>query len=205
MRETKGLKQKAVKGVVWKAAQKYSMTFINFVSDIRLARLLTPYDFGCIGMLAIFMILAETFIDSGFGSALIQKKQPTPTDYSTIFYWNLGMSFLLYSVLYFGAPFVAKFYNIPLLCSILRVQGLILFVYAFNVVQHNQLKKSLRFKTLAVVYIIASVISLSVTIVMAYQGFGVWSLVAKNLISAVLVSIIFWFFVKWRPKLVFSW
>lgn len=205
MRETKGLKQKAVKGVVWTAAQKYSMTFINFVSDIILARLLTPYDFGCIGMLAIFMILAETFIDSGFGSALIQKKQPTPTDYSTIFYWNLGMSFLLYSVLYFGAPFVAKFYNIPLLCSILRVQGLILFVYAFNVVQHNQLKKSLRFKTLAVVYIIASVISLSVTIVMAYQGFGVWSLVAKNLISAALVSIIFWFFVKWRPKLVFSW
>ena len=206
MSETKkGLKQKAVKGVLWTAAQKYSITFISFVSDIILARLLTPYDFGCIGMLAIFMILAETFIDSGFGSALIQKKQPTLTDYSTIFYWNLGMSVLLYAILFFGAPAVARFFKIPQLCSILRVQGLILFVYAFNVVQHNQLKKKLEFRTIATVNIIASVVALSVTIVMAYQGFGVWSLVAKNLISASIVSIIFWFFVKWRPKLVFSW
>lgn len=205
MSKTKGLKQKAAKGVIWTAVQKYSMMLINFVSDIILARLLTPYDFGCIGMLAIFMILAETFIDGGFGSALIQKKQPNQTDYSTIFYWNLGMSVILYAILYFGAPTIARFYKIPLLSSVLRVQGLILFVYAFNMVQHNQLKKKLDFKTLAIVNVIASVVSLSVTIVLAYQGFGVWSLVAKNLISATLVSIIFWFFVKWRPKLIFSW
>ena len=205
MSETKGLKQKATKGMVWSAAQKYSMMLINFVSDIILARLLTPYDFGCIGMLHIFMILAETIIDGGFGSALIQKKQPTQTDYSTIFYWNLGMSVLMYVVLFFSAPLIAKFYHISLLCSVLRVQGIVLFIYAFNIIQFNQLKKKLDFKTLAIVNIMASVVSLGVTIIMAYKGFGVWSLVAKNLISAAIVSFVFWFYVKWRPKLVFSW
>lgn len=205
MDETKGLKQKAATGMLWSALQKYSMMFINFVSDIILARLLTPDDFGCIGMLAIFMVLAETFIDGGFGSALIQKKQPSQTDYSTIFYWNMGMSVILYAILFLGAPAVARFYKIPQLCSILRVQGLILFVYAFNVVQRNQLKKKLDFRTLAIVNVIASLVALTVTIIMAYQGLGVWSLVAKNLISAVLVSVVFWFFVKWRPIWVFSW
>ena len=87
-----GLKQKAVKGVVWTALQRYSTMFIQFISGIILARLLTPYDYGCIGMLMIFMLLAESFIDGGFGSALIQKKNPTQTDYSTIFFWNMGLN-----------------------------------------------------------------------------------------------------------------
>ena len=120
----KNLKQKAVSGVIWSAMQKYSTMLIQFVSGIILARLLTPYDYGCIGMLMIFMLLAESFIDGGFGSALIQKKQPTQTDYSTIFFWNLGMAVLLYAVLYASAPYIARFYNIPLLCNVLRVQGI---------------------------------------------------------------------------------
>ena len=205
MSATKGLKQKAATGLAWSALQKYSMMFINFVSDIILARLLSPDDFGCIGMLAIFMVLAETFINGGFGAALIQKKDPTQVDYSTVFFWNMGMSVILYAILFFGAPTVASFYKIPQLCSILRVQGLILFVYAFNEVQQNQLKKKLDFKTLAIVNVIACLVALTATIIMAYQGFGVWSLVARNLISAALVSLIFWFFVKWRPVWTFSW
>lgn len=203
--ETKGLRQKAAFGMMWSAFQKYSMMFINFISDIILARLLTPYDFGCIGMLAIFMILAETFIDGGFGSALIQKKQPTQIDYSTIFYWNLLISAVLYAILYLGAPAVAAFYNTPLLCNILRIQGIVLFIYAFNIIQHNQLKKNLKFKSIAFVNVVASVVSLIVTIIMAYRGLGVWSLVAKNLISASLISIIFWFYLRWRPAWAFSW
>ena len=131
MSETKGLKHKAAAGMVWTAVQKYSKMLISFVSDIILARLLTPYDFGCIGMLAIFMALAETFVDGGFGSALIQKKQPTQEDYSTIFFWNLGMSVLLYAIMFLSAPAIARFYGIPILCSVLRVQGIILFFYAF--------------------------------------------------------------------------
>jgi O-antigen/teichoic acid export membrane protein len=201
----KNLKQKAVKGVIWSALQKYSTMLIQFVSGIILARLLTPYDYGCIGMLMIFMLLAESFIDGGFGSALIQKKQPTQTDYSTIFFWNLGMAVLLYAVLYVSAPYIAQFYKIPLLCDVLRVQGIILFIYAFNIVQRNQLQKKMNFKVLSIVTILTSLTALTVTIVMAYHGFGVWALVAQYILTALIPALVFWFYVRWRPQLTFSW
>ena len=198
------LKQKAVSGMIWSALQKYSTMVIQFISGIVLARLLTPYDYGCIGMLMIFMVLAESFIDGGFGSALIQKKQPTQEDYSTIFFWNLAMAVVLYGVLYFSAPSIAQFYDIPLLCDVLRVQGVILFIYAFNIVQRNQLQKKLNFKVLSIVTISTSIISLTVTVLMAYHGFGVWSLVAQHILTALIPAFVFWFYIKWRPLFVFS-
>ena len=201
----KNLKQKAASGMVWTALQKYSQMFIQFISGIILARLLMPFDYGCIGMLSIFMVLAEAFIDGGFGSALIQKKKPTQEDYSTIFYWNLGMALVLYVVLYLCAPAISRFFNTPLLCNVLRVQGLVLFIYAFNIVQRNLLKKKLNFKVLAIVTITTSIIALGVTIFMAYKGFGVWALVAQNMITAASPAIVFWFFIKWRPIWTFSW
>ena len=205
MAKQKSLKQKAASGMVWTALQRYSTMAIQFISGIILARLLTPYDYGCIGMLTIFMVLAESFIDGGFGSALIQKKHPTQEDYSTIFFWNLAMAVLLYTVLYFSAPFIADFYGIPLLCSVLRVQGVILFIYAFNIVQRNQLRKKLNFKVLSMVSITTSIISLAVTILMAYHGYGVWSLVTQNILVAFIPALVFWFHIKWRPQMVFSW
>ena len=201
----KNLKQKAVSGMIWTALQRYSTMIIQFISGIILARLLTPYDYGCIGMLMIFMVLAESFIDGGFGSALIQKKHPTQEDYSTIFFWNLGMAVLLYIILYLSAPAIAEFYRIPLLCDVLRVQGIILFIYAFNIVQRNQLRKKLNFKVLSVVTITTSIISLAVTIIMAYHGYGVWSLVAQHILTALIPALVFWFYIKWRPQLTFSW
>lgn len=200
----KSLKQKATSGIVWSAFQKYSTMGIQFISGIILARLLTPYDYGCIGMLSIFMILAGTFIDGGFGSALIQKKQPTQTDYSTIFFWNMGMSALMYIVLYFSANSIANFYKIPILSSVLKVQGLVLFTNAFNIIQSNQLRKTINFKAIAIVSIITSIVSLGITIILAYQGFGVWSLVAQNFAVSIIPAVIFWFYVKWRPSWVFS-
>ena len=143
--------------MIWTALQRYSTMLIHFISGIILARLLTPYDYGCIGMLSIFMVLSEAFIDGGFGSALIQKKRPTQEDYSTIFFFNIGMSVLLYAVLYVSAPAIARFYDIPLLCDVLRVQGIILFIYAFNIIQKNQLRKVLNFKALSIVTISTSV------------------------------------------------
>ena len=190
--------------MVWTSIQRFSAIGIQFISGIVLARLLTPYDYGCIGMLSIFMMLAETFIDGGFGSALIQKKQPSQEDYSTIFYWNMGMAAIMYAILFVSAPTIARFYDIPLLCNVLRVQGLVLFIFAFNIIQSNQLRKNLNFKALSIITIVASVISLGVTIYMAYKGFGVWALVAQNLISAAIPAIVFWFFIKWRPILTFS-
>lgn len=205
MSPEKNLKQKAASSMIWTAIQKYSTMVIQLVSGIILARLLTPYDYGCIGMLSIFMVLAEAFIDGGFGSALIQKKNPSQTDYSTIFYWNCIMALLMYSVLFFSAPVVASFYHIPELCSVLRVEGVVLFIYALNVIQHNQLKKKLSFKLLSMISLVTALISLIVTIIMAYLGFGVWSLVTQNIILSAIPCAFFWFYVKWRPMLVFSW
>lgn len=201
----KSLRQKAASGMMWTALQKYSTMIIQFISGIILARLLTPFDYGCIGMLSIFMILAENFIDSGFGSALIQKKQPTQIDYSTIFWWNIGAAVVLYAILFVSSPVIAGFYNIPLLCPVLRVQALVLFIYALNVIQRNQLKKKLNFKLLSIVTITTSITALCVTIFMAYKGYGVWALVTQHLIAAIIPSLVFWFYVKWRPILTFSW
>lgn len=191
--------------MMWTALQKYSTMFVHFISGVVLARLLTPYDYGCIGMLAIFMVLAEAFIDGGFGAALIQKKRPTQEDYSTIFFWNIGMAAFMYAILFMTAPLIARFYHTPLLCSVLRVQGIVLFIYALNIIQRNQLRKTLKFKILAIVALTTSVISLFVTIFLAYRGFGVWALVTNNLMSAAIPALVFWFYVRWRPTLVFSW
>ena len=191
--------------MVWTALQKYSTMFIHFISGIILARLLTPYDYGCIGMLSIFMVLAEAFIDGGFGSALIQKKRPTQQDYSTIFFWNLGMAVVMYAVLFFTAPAISRFYGIPLLCDVLRVQGVVLFIYAFNIIQRNQLRKKLNFKLLSIVTIGTSLVALGITIYMAYKGYGVWALVAQNIITSAIPALVFWFYVKWRPVWTFSW
>ncbi len=191
--------------MMWTALQKYSTMFMSFVTGIILARLLTPYDYGCIGMLSIFMVLADSFIDGGFGSALIQKKRPTQTDYSTIFYWNLGVAVVMYIILFSFAPLISRFYKTPILCNVLRVQGVVLFTHALNLIQRNQLQKKLNFKILAIVNILCTLTTMTIGIVMAYMGFGVWTLVIQNVSGSVFISLFFWFYVKWRPSLVFSW
>lgn len=198
------LKQKAVSGVMWTSIQKFAVMGIQFLAGIVLARLLTPEDYGYIGMLSIFMVIADTFVDGGFGSALIQKKRPTQIDYSTVFFFNLGMSLLMYTILFSAAPAIADFYNMPLLSTILRVQGLVLLINAFTLIQRNQLRKQFRFKKLSAVALLTAVISFVVTIFMAYRGYGVWSLVMLNLLSSLIPAIIYWFTNKWYPVLLFS-
>lgn len=198
------LKQKTVSGMIWSAAQKFGNMGISFVSNIVLARMLTPDDYGCIGMLAIFIMVSNTFVDGGFGSALIQKKEPTQKDYSTIFWWNIFISSVLYGVLYACAPFIAEFYHIPLLSSVLRVQGVILIINSLNIIQTNQLRKQLKFKRLANVTIIAHTIAALTAIILAYKEWGVWALVIQQLIGSTIISIILWYINKWMPDLSFS-
>lgn len=205
MAKKKNLKQKAASGMIWTTIQKFSKTGIRFISGIVLARLLTPFDYGCIGMLTVFITLSESFIDGGFGAALIQKKSPTQTDYSTIFYWNIALSILFYLTLFFTSPAIARFYKIPVLSDVLRVQGIILFIYALNIIQRNQLRKKLKFKVIAITRIVTSIIALVVTILMACFGFGVWALVTQNLIAAGIPMVVFWIYTKWRPSWCFSW
>ena len=205
MPRKKNLKKKAASGMIWTTIQKFSKMGIQFISGIVLARLLTPYDYGCIGMLTVFITFADSFIDGGFGAALIQKKQPTQADYSTVFHWNLFLAVIFYIALFLSAPAIARFYKIPVLCDVLRVQGIILFIYALNLVQRNQLRKQLKFKVIAVTRIATSIIALIVTIIMAYLGFGVWALVTQYLIGAAIPMVAFWFYTKWRPSWTFSW
>lgn len=198
------LKEKAVKGVIWTSINRFTNIGIQFISGIILARLLTPEDYGCIGMLSIFMLLATNFIDGGFGSALIQKKQPTQEDYSTIFIWNIVVSIFVYITLFIVSPTIASFYKIPILSDILRVQGVVLIVNALQAIQVNQLNKQLYFKKIAIVSLITSILSLSVTIFLAYKGYGVWALVSQNILISLIPTIIYWSTNKWYPRLVFS-
>ena len=190
--------------MIWTAVQKYITMAINFISGIILARLLEPEDYGCIGMLAIFLSIAEIFIDAGFGSALIQKKLPTQTDYSTIFYFNLVISIGTYLILFYTAPSIASFYHMPILCEVLRVQGIILFIDAAKIIQFNRLKKQLNFKLIAIATICASAAGLTVTVYMAYMHYGVWSLVAQNIIISTILMVVYWLSSKWKPSFKFS-
>lgn len=204
MIDSSKLKKKAVHGVIWTSIQRFLTIFIQFVSGIILARLLSPDDFGCIGMLSIFMIVASSFIDGGFGSALIQKKRPSQTDYSTIFFWNFIVSIFIYLVLYISAPYIARYYHTELLSSVLRVQALVLIFNALTTIHINKLNKEFNFRKISVVSLISIVISLTVTIVMAYHGYGVWSLVTQNLLMAIIPTVIYWVTCPWRPTRVFS-
>jgi O-antigen/teichoic acid export membrane protein len=198
------LKDKTVTGVVWSAFQKGGSILVSFVSTIVLARLLTPEDYGLIGMLAIFIAVSEVFINGGFGSALIQKKRPTDLDYSTFFIWNLTISVFLYGVLFLCAPLIARFYEQEILCSILRINGLILIINAVSLVQTYQLRKQLNFKKIGTIEVSVSVLSLIVCIYFAWKGYGVWALVIQTLFAGVLKTLAFWLSSKWRPMLKFS-
>jgi len=204
MSDNQKLKEKATFGMVWTSIQKYTNTIASFVSGIVLARLLTPEDYGCLGMLTVFTSLAGSIVTMGFSSALIQKKRPSDEDYSTVFFWNEAISVLMYFILFFSAPAIARFYRIPLLNDVLKVQGLILIINASASVQDNRLRKQFKFKKIAVVNIISNVISIIVAIIMAYKGFGVWALVGQSLSSGVVRNIIFWLTNQWKPLFVFS-
>jgi len=190
--------------MIWSFVQRFGTMAISFVSNIVLARLLTPDDYGTIGMLMIFIAVANTFVDGGFGSALIQKKEPTEEDYSTIFWWNMFLSVVLYGLLFIGAPAVARFYNLPLLCDVLRIQGVVLIVNALSIIQQNQLRKQLKFKRLATVTVISATFSAGIAIILAYMGWGVWALVAQQLMLSAFTAIQLWVLNKWSPLLIFS-
>lgn len=198
------LGQQTVSGVAWTTVQRFATLFLAFVANLVLARLLSPDDFGCIALLMVFISLSQIFVDGGFGAALIQKKEPTQADYSTIFYWNLLLALGLYFLLFFCAPLIARYYEIPILKDILRVQGLIIILDSFGLVHKNNLRKTLQFKKISLIVLGANFIAVVVAITMAYNGFGVWCLVAQQLLISGMTTALFWIFNRWKPTLVFS-
>lgn len=198
------LGNKAAKGVVWASIDRFSMMGLQFAVNLILARLLIPADFGAIGMLAIFIAVSTVLIDGGFGSALIQKKAPTQTDYSTIFYWNVIFSTFLYAILFLTAPLIADFYKMPVLSGVLRGWGLTLIISSILTVQRVKLQKALAFKTLAITNICAYVTGSAVGIVMAYRDWGVWSLVTMQVMYAAIAVAVLAIITRWHPSLCFS-
>lgn len=194
------LKDKTISNVFWSMVQKMGSKGILFVATIVLARLLTPEQFGLIGMLSIFIQLSYLLVTGGLDQALIQKKETDNEDYSSAFWINLAVSILLYIALFFAAPFVADFYQQPILTNLTRVLSLVFVINAFSVVQEARLMKQMQFKKLAIIYILAAVVAGAVSVVMAVYHYGVWSIVALQLVFRLCYSIQIWFYAQWKPQ-----
>ena len=203
--EDKNLKSKTISSMLWSALGRFGTIGITFIANVVLAHLLTPKDFGCIGMLQIFISVSEVFVLGGFGAALIQKRNPTHIDYTTVFYWNLFVAILMYVLLYYSAPYIARFYEMPLLCDVLRVQSIVVLISAFSFVQTTQLQKRLRFREISIRGVTAALAGVSVSIVMAFMGFGIWSLVTLHIVVSITSVLLLWRMSEWRPTLEFSW
>lgn len=200
-----GLKDKTVKGVTWSGIDNVAQYIVSFIVSIVLARLLTPDDYGLIGIIAIFTTICNALIDGGVSSALIRKKNATAEDYNTIFFLNLGMSVLLYVVIFFCAPLIARFFGREELVLLTRVSTVSMIIGAISSIQQTRLIKLIDFKTQTKITIIAAVVSGIIGIVMAILGCGVWSLVVQSLTNQTIRTILLWVLNKWAPQLCFSY
>jgi O-antigen/teichoic acid export membrane protein len=201
---TESLRKSGKQGMIWSFMIQGGTQIINFIVTVLLARILLPEQFGLIGMIAIFIAISRALVDGGFVSSLIRTKDADNVDYSTVFFVNLLSSLLLYSMLFLSAPYIANFYEQDILVSIIRVLGLVLIINSFSLVQSTKLNKALQFKTQFKLQVPSLIISAIVSIWMAYNDYGVWSLVAKDLTFAIFATIQLWWYGKWIPSLVFD-
>lgn len=198
------LKSLTYKGVTWSSIERFSLQIVQFFISVVMARLLAPSDYGLIGMLAVFMSLSQVFIDGGFSNALIQRKECTDEDYSTVFFINLAISLAVYGLLFVFAPSIASFYEQPLLTNITRVYSLSLIISSISAVHNTKLLIDIDFKTLSFISLTSAIISGIIGIYTAYIGLGVWALVIQALVGTSIGSILRLSYVKWTPRKRFS-
>jgi O-antigen/teichoic acid export membrane protein len=198
------LKQRTISGLKWSFIDRFAKYGLSFFINIILARLLSPADYGLVGMIAIFFAISNSFIDSGFSTALIRKQNTKEIDLSSVFYFNLLISFLFFILLFSIAGLISDFFNEPKLTVLIRVIGLGLIIGASSTIQQTILTKRIDFKLQTKISVIATFLSGSVSVAMAYQGFGVWSLVAYALVGQTITSTLLWIWNKWYPKRLFS-
>lgn len=202
--DSQNTKRKVINSLFWKLMERGGVQGIQFIVQVVLARILSPNDYGIISLITIFISLANVFIQSGFNTALIQKKDVKEEDFSSVLYISLFVSIVLYILLFFTSPFIADFYGILELKQVLRVLSIILFFGAFNSIQNSIIARTMQFKKLFIVSVFSILISGIVGITLAYLGLGVWALVAQQIANQVSITFILWFTLKWRPKLIFS-
>lgn len=201
----RSLKNKTIKGTLWSAVENVTRLGVTFVVSIILARLLSPEEYGLIGILTIFIALFNAIVDSGFTNALIRKQDATDTDFSTVFYINLVLSLVLAAILFCCAKPIAIFFERPELVALTKVMSSVVVINALAIVQRARTTKEIDFKTQTKITFISSIVSGTIGIVMAYMGYGVWALVGQQISNQLLSTILFWIYNRWMPKLIFSW
>lgn len=195
---------KIICNFIWRFGERISAQIVTFIVSIVLARLLSPEDYGTITIVTVFITIANVFVTSGFGNSLIQKKYVDNKDFSSVFYFNIVFSSILYIALFYLAPYIEQFYNIPTLSTVIRVLGLRIIIAGINSVQQAYVSRNMLFKKFFLSTLLGTILSGVIGLVMAYNGFGVWALVAQYLSSTIIDTIVLWITVKWRPELIFS-
>nr|WP_306451843.1 lipopolysaccharide biosynthesis protein [Odoribacter splanchnicus] len=196
--------QGVISNVFWSGIDKFSVQFVQLLTTIIIARIISPAEFGLVAMITVFLAVAQILVDSGFCTALIQRQNCDNKDYSTVFYFNLFFSLILYCILYLSAPAIAQFYNEPELIKLTRFIGINIIISAFSYVQRTLLTITMELKKQAKISFISIIVGAITGIVLAYKGYGVWALVMQTLIANLLDSILLWSFTCWKPMLFFS-
>lgn len=199
------LGKKTIRGVLWSSVERFSMQGVHFLVTLVLANILTPDDFGLIGMLVVFIAVSQSLIETGFSLALIRKQNRSDVDNSTVFYFSTVTSLLVYLLFYAIAPWVASFFNEPQLTVLMRVLCVVIVINSFSVIQRALYTASVNFKTQAKATTIAAVLSGVLGIASAIKGAGVWALVIQSLSNSLFNTLLLWYYSTWRPVLVFSW
>ena len=190
---------------IWRFAERCGAQLVTFIVSIVLARILMPDDYGTVALVTVFTTIMQVFVDSGLSTALIQKKDADDLDFSSVFYFNFVVCIILYLIMFFAAPVIASFYNIPELTPIVRVISLTIVISGVKGVQQSYVSRNMLFKRFFYATLGGTIFSAFLGIAMAYAGFGVWAIVAQQLSNTAIDTLILWITVKWRPKLMFSW
>lgn len=198
------LKQKTTTGLLWSSLDKSLTLIIQFVLGILLARILLPSDYGLIGMIAIFLAISQSIVDSGFFTALVQKKDVNQIDYSTIFFFNIVVGCLLYVVLFLSAGFVATFYDNEILSDLIKVIALNVIIVSTTIVHKAFITTKIDFKTLAIINITSALSGGLVGVYLALNGYGVWSLVYQSIVRSLVMAILYWVLNSWKPDMIFD-
>ena len=196
---------KVVKNFLWRLAERCGAQVVTLLVSIVLARLLSPEDFGTVSLVMVFTTILQVFVDSGLGTALIQKKDADDQDFSSVFYFNFAVCLVLYIGMFFAAPYIARFYQDESLTAIIRVISLTIVISGVKGIQQSYVSRNMMFKRFFFSTLGGTIFSAFLGIGMAYFGFGVWAIVAQQLSNTAIDTLILWLTVKWRPKKMFSW
>lgn len=194
-----------VNNFIWRFAERCGAQAVTLIVSIVLARILIPSDFGTVSLVMVFTTIMQVFVDSGLGTALIQKKDADDLDFSSVFYFNFAVCLILYAVMFMAAPLIAGFYNDTSLTSIIRVISLTIIISGVKGIQQSYVSRNMLFKSFFFATLGGTIFSAFLGIGMAYAGCGVWSIVAQQLSNTAIDTLILWITVKWRPKKMFSW